>query len=158
MENNDMYTDLSALFKLFGDSTRLRILHALEQKEMCVCDIAELLGLTKSAVKRCMNKHGDIFFDLLKLKRADNLAQAPEYHNRTEYVDRIQKIAEDIIANQECFSLKQVAVNGSDLIKVGFTPGKLIGECLNDILDKIIKGELDNDKQILLDYAVKKYL
>ncbi len=50
MENNDMYTDLSALFKLFGDSTRLRILHALEQKEMCVCDIAELLGLTKSAV------------------------------------------------------------------------------------------------------------
>ena len=112
----------------------------------------------KSAVKRCMNKHGDIFFDLLKLKRADNLAQAPEYHNRTEYVDRIQKIAEDIIANQECFSLKQVAVNGSDLIKVGFTPGKLIGECLNDILDKIIKGELDNDKQILLDYAVKKYL
>ena len=44
------YLDLSDLFKLFGDPTRLMILHALEQKELCVCDLAALLGLTKSAV------------------------------------------------------------------------------------------------------------
>lgn len=46
----DEYLDVAALFKIFGDGTRLRILHALEQSEMCVCDIASLLGLTKSAV------------------------------------------------------------------------------------------------------------
>lgn len=44
------YFRLSSLFKIFGDSTRIRILHALEQSEMCVCDLAVLLGLTKSAV------------------------------------------------------------------------------------------------------------
>ena len=44
------YIELASLFKLFGDPTRLRILHALEQNELCVCDIATLLGLTKSAV------------------------------------------------------------------------------------------------------------
>ena len=50
MLDKDVYIDLASLFKLFGDGTRLQILHALEQNEMCVCDIAELLGLTKSAV------------------------------------------------------------------------------------------------------------
>lgn len=44
------YLDLSDVFKLFGDPTRLMILHALEQQELCVCDIAALLDLTKSAV------------------------------------------------------------------------------------------------------------
>lgn len=44
------YIALASLFKLFGDGTRVQILHALEQSEMCVCDIAALLGLTKSAV------------------------------------------------------------------------------------------------------------
>ena len=46
----EQYIELAALFKLFGDPTRLRILHALEQNELCVCDIVSLLGLTKSAV------------------------------------------------------------------------------------------------------------
>ena len=44
------YIDLASLFKLFGDGTRVMILHALELHEMCVCDIASLLGITKSAV------------------------------------------------------------------------------------------------------------
>lgn len=42
--------DLAELFKVFGDSTRIRILFALFEAEMCVCDIAELLGLSQSAI------------------------------------------------------------------------------------------------------------
>ena len=44
------YTALAALLKLFGDPTRVRLLHALEQRELCVCDLAALLGVSKSAV------------------------------------------------------------------------------------------------------------
>jgi DNA-binding transcriptional ArsR family regulator len=44
------YSDLAQLMKNFADGTRVRILHALEMHEMCVCDLAALLGLTKSAV------------------------------------------------------------------------------------------------------------
>ena len=44
------YLDLAALFKMFGDGTRVKILHALELNEMCVCDLAALLGMTKSAI------------------------------------------------------------------------------------------------------------
>lgn len=50
MLSKDIYIDLGSLFKLFGDGTRLQILFALDKHEMCVCDIAALLGLTKSAV------------------------------------------------------------------------------------------------------------
>ena len=42
--------DLAELFKVFGDSTRIRILYALFEAELCVCDIAQLLGLTQTAV------------------------------------------------------------------------------------------------------------
>lgn len=44
------YIDLAALYKIFSDGTRVKILHALEQSEMCVCDLAVLLGVTKSAI------------------------------------------------------------------------------------------------------------
>lgn len=42
--------DLAELFKVFGDTTRIKILYALFEKEMCVCDIAELLNMTQSAI------------------------------------------------------------------------------------------------------------
>ena len=42
--------DLAELFKVFGDSTRIRILYVLFEAEMCVCDIAEVLGMTQSAI------------------------------------------------------------------------------------------------------------
>ena len=42
--------DLAELFKVFGDSTRVRILFVLFESEMCVCGLAELLGMTQSAI------------------------------------------------------------------------------------------------------------
>ena len=42
--------DLAELFKVFGDSTRIRILCVLSESELCVCDIAQLLGMTQSAI------------------------------------------------------------------------------------------------------------
>ena len=48
--DKEEYLSLAELFKMFADGTRVQILHALEQREMCVCDLAVLLGVTKSAV------------------------------------------------------------------------------------------------------------
>ncbi len=48
-EEETMY-DLADLFKLFADSTQIRILSALSVSELCVCDIAQLLGMTQSAI------------------------------------------------------------------------------------------------------------
>lgn len=48
-EEEELY-DLAELFKVFGDSTRIRILFVLFEAEVCVCDLAELLHMTQSAV------------------------------------------------------------------------------------------------------------
>ena len=50
MPDEDTLYDLSELFRIFGDSTRIRILYVLFEAEMCVCDIAALLGMTQSAI------------------------------------------------------------------------------------------------------------
>ena len=50
MPQEESLYDLAELFKVFGDSTRIRILWALHETEMCVCDIAVLLNMTQSAI------------------------------------------------------------------------------------------------------------
>ena len=50
LPTDELLCDLSDLFKLFGDTTRIKILYALLESEMCVCAIAELLGMTQSAI------------------------------------------------------------------------------------------------------------
>ncbi len=50
MPSEDALYDLTELFRIFGDSTRVRILYVLFVSEMCVCDIARLLGMTQSAI------------------------------------------------------------------------------------------------------------
>ena len=50
LPTDELLCDLSDLFKIFGDTTRCKILFALFESEMCVCAIAELLGMTQSAI------------------------------------------------------------------------------------------------------------
>jgi DNA-binding transcriptional ArsR family regulator len=50
MPDDEALFNLADLFKMFGDSTRVRIVSALIHSEMCVCDIAALLGMSKSAI------------------------------------------------------------------------------------------------------------
>ena len=50
MPSEDTLYDLTELFRIFADSTRVRILYVLFEAEMCVCDIAQLLGMTQSAI------------------------------------------------------------------------------------------------------------
>jgi len=50
MPKEEKLFDLAELFKLFGDSTRVRILWALDESELCVCDISVLLNMTQSAI------------------------------------------------------------------------------------------------------------
>ena len=49
--------NLAEFFKVFGDTTRIRILYALFQSEMCVCDIAHLLDMTQSAISHQLRVH-----------------------------------------------------------------------------------------------------
>ena len=50
LPTDELLCDLADLFKIFGDTTRIKILYALLESEMCVCAIADLLGMTQSAI------------------------------------------------------------------------------------------------------------
>ena len=50
MPDEDLLMDLSELFKVFGDSTRIKILYVLLESDMCVCDLAQILNMTQSAI------------------------------------------------------------------------------------------------------------
>lgn len=50
MPDDDLLSDLADFYKVFGDATRVKILCVLLESEMCVCDLAELLGMTQSAI------------------------------------------------------------------------------------------------------------
>lgn len=50
MPEEELLKDLADFYKVFGDATRIKILYVLLESEMCVCDLAELLGMTQSAI------------------------------------------------------------------------------------------------------------
>lgn len=58
-------------------------------------------------------------------------------------------VLDDILKQQACFSLKDLAVNGDDLIAAGMKPGKEIGAVLNQMLDLVLNDECANDKNAL---------
>ena len=86
---------------------------------------------------------------LIAVKRADNLAQAPAYRNTQKEIDLAEEILEQQLAEAHCFSLKQLAVNGKDLLDLGYS-GPVVGELLNTLLDAVVDGDLPNRREVLL--------
>ena len=86
--------------------------------------------------------------------RADIKAQAyTEQRSRLQKIGNIEYILEEVLQKDECFSLKDLAVNGNDLIEIGYKPGKEIGNTLNCLLQLVIEGVYLNEKSELLKYV-----
>ncbi len=113
---------------------------------------------TEKSVKKALNKYTpEIFFKLLDIKKADNLAQSPKY-NRMEEFEVLKSLAKNIIEKGECFSIKQLAVSGNDLIAAGVPEGKKIGVALEFLLDAVINGKVKNTKDDLLTFITNKFV
>lgn len=107
---------------------------------------------SKSSVKKLLNKIGeDLFRDLIKVQKSDILAQNPIYaKERLLNIINIESKLDLILEQNECFSLKDLNINGNELIELGFNKGKEIGEILNYLLDKVIENpELNNKEQLI---------
>jgi len=106
-------------------------------------------------VRRAVNKIGeDIFPLLLQVKQADILAQSD--YKREEKLERLEQwrvFYERIVAEQQCVSLKTLAVTGSDLIAIGMKPGKSLGEMLQKLLELVLEQPEYNTKELLLQKA-----
>lgn len=111
---------------------------------------------TEKAVRRALSKLGEpLLCALLDLKSADNLAQSPECTKRLEAYEEIRGIIAEIGAKEACLSLKTLAIGGDDLIALGVPKGKLIGKLLNTALERVVDGDLPNEKEALLEFCRK---
>ncbi|MCI2058911.1 MAG: HD domain-containing protein [Oscillibacter sp.] len=87
---------------------------------------------------------------LLQIKRADNLAQAPEYRASGQAeLDRFEVLMDEVLREDTCFSLRQLAVNGRDLTALGLS-GPQVGQTLRALLDGVVEGRLANRRDALL--------
>ena len=92
MPDEDLLVDVAELFKIFGDSTRVRILSALTKAEMCVCDICSVLNMTKSAVSHQLR-----ILRQAKLVRNKRVGKEVYYSLDDEHVYSIINLALDHI-------------------------------------------------------------
>lgn len=111
----------------------------------------------KKIIRRHMAKLSpDTFFDLIYMFRADTLALAPQSKDRELHFANLESLAQQIINEQSCFTLKSLAINGNDLISLGIPSGKQIGIILNKLLEAVISDKIPNTRQDLLN-EVQKY-
>ncbi|EES47973.1 CCA tRNA nucleotidyltransferase [Clostridium botulinum] len=113
---------------------------------------------TKLEIKQILNLINlDLFEDLLKVKEAEILSQNPLYkEERLSHLLSIRENLKEILLNKECFNLKDLSINGKDLINLGLEKGKNIGEMLNELLELVMNNPDLNDKEILIDIVKEK--
>jgi tRNA nucleotidyltransferase (CCA-adding enzyme) len=106
----------------------------------------------RKSIKRWLNKLGEEQFRrLLRIRIADIKAQTSDFERgRIHKITDIQMLLDDILQENECFTLKDLAINGKDLIEQGIPQGRLIGEILETLLIMIIDGEIKNEKENLI--------
>ena len=112
-------------------------------------------------IKRWCSRLGDdLLYKLMAVAESDVLAQAPGSHQQMllELLAECRLVLDRIVEQQQCFQLKDLAVNGQDLIRIGFSPGKTLGGCLQFLLNAVIEGQCPNEKKALLALAKTEYL
>nr|WP_312578203.1 CCA tRNA nucleotidyltransferase [Sedimentibacter sp.] len=159
-ENKDYHIKLA---KIYSDMVfyRLQSLKYDNKTSKIVKDLilyydAEIRP-TSDNIKRWLNKTGiEIFEMLLEIKKAHIRAKDDFAEEKLYDINQIEFIFKKIINEKQCFNLKDLAVNGSNLIDIGLPKGKYIGEILNELLTKVIDEELENEKGKLLNYVINK--
>ncbi|MBR4669610.1 MAG: CCA tRNA nucleotidyltransferase [Butyrivibrio sp.] len=105
------------------------------------------------SVRRAMNRVGvEDFPLLLDVKYADTMAQSDYYRKeKLQALEDIRQLYDKIIKENDCVTLKQLAVGGKELISLGISPGKQIGDILNAMLMDVIDEPAHNTKEYLLE-------
>lgn len=110
---------------------------------------------TPKTVRRWLNKIGERQFSrLLDIRMADILAHKKgTQESRIERCNALRTLANEIIEQEQCFKIKDLMIDGHDVMEVlGVPEGKEVGLVLSEILKLVIDEELKNDRAVLIDY------
>jgi len=119
-----------------------------------------LSGLpSKKSFRKALSEMGVDFFPMfLKIKKADMAAQSGyRMEERLQILAGLENMYEEVVNEGDCLTIKDLAVNGGDLIGIGMKPGEEMGQMLKYLLDKVLEEPDMNDKNILLN-MVNEYL
>lgn len=107
---------------------------------------------SEEKVRRLIGRVGkELLPELFTLQRADIMGSAPPFE--LYRVDRVQSMAEAIVNNEEALTIKDLAVNGDDLIELGYLPGEDLGKALDALLEIVLSSPAANRKDVLLQTA-----
>ena len=136
---------------------RLKAPTALREEvaQLCLLHMT-LIPAEKKVVRRWLGKLGpEILRKLLIFQRADMGGKGIREEGELEELDAIEQLMEEILAENACFSLRDLAVNGRDLQALGYT-GRQIGVCLQFLLEQVMDEKLPNCRDALLAAARKE--
>ncbi len=148
-----------------GERMTRDILHRLKFDNDTLEKVAKIvryhdqeIGLTESGVRRAMNRIGEETFPMLfAVRRADIQAQSDYMREEKQNkLARLKELYDEICRRQECVSLKNLAVSGSDLIALGMDPGREIGILLHELLDMVLENPERNTREELLRISTEK--
>ena len=102
-------------------------------------------------LRKLISKKGEKYiYRMLALKRADTLALASSCHERLKEYDRIEESVRLILEEKPCLSVRDLALNGDDLMALGIPKGPNIGIVLSHLLDLVMAERLPNEHEALL--------
>jgi tRNA nucleotidyltransferase (CCA-adding enzyme) len=113
--------------------------------------------LTAKNTIKWLNRLGETRLrQLLEVQRADVSAHTGAYSgSKLDDITEASNALSDIVASGQCFSLRDLAVNGDDLIAAGFNEGERIGQVLSQLLNEVMEGATPNEKDALLKRAAE---
>ncbi|MCD8181360.1 MAG: HD domain-containing protein [Firmicutes bacterium] len=163
-------TDQNGIIHFYGhhrESCKIAVdlLHRLRMDNDTIHDISVLvenhdvrIESSPPAVKRMMSRTGETLFEkLLLLQTADNMAKNPEHFpEKKKRIDGAYHIYKEILAERQPYLVSHLAVNGKDLIRAGYRPGREIGDALKRLIDEVIINPELNNREYLLKRA-KEY-
>lgn len=108
--------------------------------------------LSPRSVRRAISRIGlERYPALFAVKRADTLAQSMyRREEKLKYLHDYEMLYQEVMEKQQCLTIKQLAVTGSDLIEAGMQPGKEIGSVLKQLLELVLEAPELNTKEKLL--------
>lgn len=118
----------------------------------------KIFRMTEPAIRRGVSEIGkDMFPLLLEVKRADAMAQsAYKKEEKLETIAILGEAYKNIIRNGDCLTLKDLAVNGNDIMACGIKPGKEVGKILKKMMDDVINVPEHNNKDYLIRHHVRQ--
>ena len=133
---------------------RLKAPTALREDVVFLCDRHMVtLEPDRKLLRRRLSQYGEARTKmLLAIQRSDLIATGTRTAEEASYYNEVEAILNALLAEDHCFQIRDLAVNGNDLVSLGLK-GKAIGQTLQHLLNLVIEEQIPNDREALLDAA-----